>query len=195
MKRPLAIGTVGAALAAMLSGVVAHSEELPLTQVAQAADAYAPRYDFGPRIIHVPQPDEEDAADAPDRRAMPDADDDAEPTPPPRRQSVPRPRPQTSSDAPPAPRRRPYTAAKHAEPASVERRTVLSAPIHDRPTPIRPIPRFVKESGEKFAPSPPPAYTPPSNVPAAPVSQAPATDAGPAGPQEPAPPSDAPISE
>ncbi|MCK9917333.1 hypothetical protein MXD81_50160 [Microbacteriaceae bacterium K1510] len=184
MKRVLTIGIAGAALAATLS-VAAQGEEPSLTHVAQAG-AYAPRYDFGPRIIHVPQADEEDAADAPNMRVMPDEDDDADETaPPPGRQSAPRPRPQTNSDAPPVPRRKPYTVARPERTAPVERRTVLSAPIHDGPTPVRPTPRYVKETGAKFEPSPPPGYAPPSNLPPAPE----------AVPQEPVPQTDAPVGE
>lgn len=182
MKRALTIGIVGVALGATLSIVPVRGEELSVTQ----ANAYAPRYDFGPRIIHVPQPGEEDAAYAPNVRVMPDEDDDAdEPAPPPRRQSAPRPRPQQGSATPPAPRRKPYTVARPEPPAPAERRTVLTAPIHDGPTPIRPTPRYVKETGAKFAPSPPPGYTPPSNLPAAPEVV----------PQEAAPQADAPVGE
>ncbi|AXK83124.1 hypothetical protein DW352_22945 [Pseudolabrys taiwanensis] len=200
MKRALTIGIVGAALAATFCGVTAYGEEPSSMQVAQAADAYAPRYDFGPRIIHVPQPDEEDAAYVPNGRAMPDEDDDADaPPPPPRRQSGPRPRLQQSSAPPSAPRRKPYTVATPEPSAPVKRRTVLSAPLHDGPTPIRPTPRYVKETGAKFAPSPPPGYTPPSNVPAeaAAVPPEPAPDVAPrsAAPQSSVPPNDTPASE
>lgn len=143
--------------------------------------AVVPRYDAGPRIIHVPQPGDEDSASALSvRRVTPDVDDDAEElATPPRRQSAPRPPKQKISDAPPAPRRKPYGAAVETRPAPVERRTVLRAPMHDGPTPVKPTPRFAKETGTKFPPAPPPGYTPPANLPQEP---APAE----AAPQEPA---------
>lgn len=161
---------------AQLGDVLSVTPLLPL-------NAYTPSYNAGPRIIHVPQPGEEDAASAPHvRRVMPDDDDDAveQAAPPPRRQSAPRPQKQNTSAAPPAPRRKPYGAAVETRPAPAERRTVLRAPLHDGPSPVKPTPRFAKETGSKFPPSPPPGYTPPSNLPQEP---APAETAA----QEPAP--------
>lgn len=191
MKRALTIGIISVALATTLSVVTVRGDVLPATQVAQP-NVHAPRYDFGPRIIHVPQPGEEDAASAPHvRRVMPDDDDDAvEQAAPPRRQSAPRPQRQKAGDAPPAPRRKPYNVAVPERPAPAERRTVLTAPVHDGPTPVKPTPRFAKEAGSKFPPSPPPGYTPPSNLPQEPVpaetaaqepAQEPALDAAPSG--------------
>lgn len=201
MKRALTIGVTGMALAATLSVVTvrARSQEpqADAPPVNESVDRVTARdwtptarlgsngpYFAGPRIIHVPQPGEDDVASVPNvRRVMPDDDDDAEdqPAPPPRRQSAPRPQKQKANDTPPAPRRKPYGAAVQERPAPVERRTVLRAPVHDGPTPVRPTPRFVKETGSKFPPPPPPGYTPPSNLP---QEAAPAAEA--ASPQEPA---------
>jgi hypothetical protein len=168
VKRALTIGITSVALAATLPVVTARGQVPPVTQ----PNVYAPRYDFGPRIIHVPQPgeDDDDVASAPNvRRVMPDEDDDIEePAAPPRK-------PKTSA-APAASRRKPYNVATPRPAAVNERRAVLSAPLHDGPSPVRPTPRFVKETGVKFPPAPPPGYTPPSNLP---------HEAAP--PQEPAP--------
>lgn len=133
---------------------------------------YAPRYDRGPRIIHVPQAGEEtdDRAGVSDRDELSAApgDDDEEAAPPPRRQIAPP--PQRKTNAPPPARRKPFaktTTETPAPPAPAERRTVLSVPPPqaDGPTPIRPTPRFTAkpESGEKFPP-PPPGYTPPAGL-------------------------------
>jgi len=166
---------------AQLGDVLSVTPVLPL-------NAYTPRYNAGPRIIHVPQPGEDDSASAPHvRRVMPDVDDDAEElAAPPRRQSTPRPPKQKTSDVPPAPRRKPYGAAVETRPAPVERRTVLRVPVHDGPTPVKPTPRFAKETGTKFPPAPPPGYTPPANLPQEPAPaetavQEPALDAAPQG--------------
>jgi hypothetical protein len=191
VKRLLTIGITSVALAATLSVVTVRGEVLSVSPVAQPT-VYAPRYDFGPRIIHVPQPGEEDAASVPHvRRVMPDDDDDAEErATPPRRQSAPRPQRQKTSDTPPAPRRKPYNVAVPERPAPAERRTVLRAPVHDGPTPVKPTPRFAKETGAKFPPPPPPGYTPPANLPQEPAPaetaaqepvQEPALDAAPQG--------------
>ncbi len=115
-------------------------------------NAYAPRYDRGPRIIHVPQPGERDDRASVNDRDQPAAsndNDDEEVAPPPRRRAAPP--PQRRSDAPPPPPPGP-------------RRTVLSAPPPPAEglTPIYPTPRFNSkaDSGDKFAPPREPAVTP-----------------------------------
>lgn len=155
--------------------VVADAQLGDILSLAPAGpvNAYAPHYDRGPRIIHVPQSGDEDATSVPsERRVMPD-DDGEEMAPPPRRQVAPRPQPPRQqyrkSDAPPAPRRKPYSVAAPELPKPAERRAVLRAPVHDGPTPVRPTPRFAKETGEKVPPPPPPGYTPPSNLPQEPA--------------------------
>ena len=95
---------------------------------------------------------------------------------------------------PPAePRRKPFNPA----PPPQQRRAILSAPPPSPDmslTPIRPTPRFDKkpETGEKFATSPPPGYTPPKALPEPPKpdADAPATE-----PAQQVPPADAPPSE
>ena len=175
MARPLTIAIAAVAFVAMLAAFPASSEEVSLAQVARP-DAFGPRYDFGPRIIHVPQPGDEEAAYAPDGRASLDDDADAvEPAPPPRRQSGPRPQPRAGSAVPPAPRRKPYAAP---QPGPAERRTVLTAPVHDGPTPVRPTARYARETGVKFAPAPPPGYMPPAQLPPE-LPQETASDASP----------------
>lgn len=170
--------------------IVADAQLGDILSVARVAPlATVPSYGAGPRIIHVPQPGEEDSASAPNvRQVVPDGDDEIdEPAPPPRRQSVapPQQRSQKNSAVSPEPRRKPYTVATPVS-APAERRAVLSAPIHDGPTPVRPTPRYAKETGVKFPP--PPGYTPPANLPQEPAAEA--------APQEPtadaAPQSDAP---
>jgi hypothetical protein len=189
MKRARTIMIASAALAAALPVLTAHGEVLSVTQVAQP-DVYGPRYDFGPRIIHVPQPGEDDddvASVSNVRRAMPDDDDDIERlSPVPRRQSAPKPQKQKTSAAPPAPRRKPYSAAAEVHPAPVDRRTVQSAPVYDGPSPVRPTPHFAKETGVKFSAPMPPGYAPPANLPGAatpvaPAAQEPALDVAPSG--------------
>jgi hypothetical protein len=155
-------------------------------RVANAADG-PPRLSAAPRIIHVPQPGDDNRASLSGRdelSAAPD-DDPEEAAPPPRprvRQVMPR--PQRQSDTPQDARRKPYAkTAPPLPPAPVERRTVLRAPpsLHDGPSPVRPTPRFSAkaESGEKFPPPPPPGYTPPANLPTSepPPSAAPQADA------------------
>jgi hypothetical protein len=139
---------------------------------------YGPRYERGPRIIHVPQPDDVRARDNDrasvnprDEPALSNDDDEDEVAPPPRRRVTPQqqrpsdPPSQRRSDAPPPP------------PPS-QRRTVLSAPPPpaEGPTPVRPTPRFNSnaERADKFGsprdltvtPStPPPGYTAPAALP------------------------------
>lgn len=142
--------------------------QLPAEQfVTLVRPIYLPRI-AGPRIISVPQPgDHVSLGDS----AEPEFDDDdvepERPAPPALKRDKPRsatprwrPRSETSPP-PPAPPRKVLGAAK---------------PIHDGPTPIRPLPRFdaKAETGEKFAP--PPAISPSAPPPAA---LAPSDDAGP----------------
>ena len=126
--------------------------------------AYEPRYERGPRIIHVPQPDDVRASvNRRDEPAASNDDDVEEVAPPPRRRVTPP--PQRRSDAPPPPPPSP-------------RRTVLSAPPPpaEGPTPVHPTPRFNSkaEQADKFGSprdltvgpdAPPPGYTPPAAVP------------------------------
>lgn len=142
---------------------------------------YAPAYQRGARIIHVPQPGERDdhaslgGGDEPDAAADPDEEEHT--APPPRRRAAPPPRttprwaPQRSEASPPPQRR------SDVAPPPGPRRAVLSAPPPpaEGPTPVRPTPRFhaKPDSGEKFAPPrnsaatanepPPPAGDSPPN--------------------------------
>ena len=123
--------------------------------------SYAPRYERGPRIIHVPQADEQRASiNERDEPGVTNENDDvqeavpAKPrrvTPTPRTDIVPKPKPQRRSDAPPPPPPGPP-------------RTVLSAPppAAEGPTPIRSTPRFKYEadSSDKFSPPDDPATVP-----------------------------------
>jgi hypothetical protein len=136
--------------------------------------AYAPRYDRGPRIIHVPQPgDRDDRASVNDRDqpAVSNDNDDVEVAPPRRRAAPP---PQRRSATPSLPQRR----SDAPPPPPGPRRNVLSAPPPpaEGPTPIRPTPRFNSnaEAGDKFGPprdaavtssTPPAGYTPPAALP------------------------------
>lgn len=140
--------------------------------------SYTPSYTRGPRIIQVPQPGDRASID---RRGEPDVDhdDDEDAAPQPPRRIVPKPK--QRSDAPPEPRRKPFsnTAAPPATaPAATERRTVLSAPPMPAqgPSPIYPTPRFgmkpdqVEKSGPPrvdAAPAPEPleGLAPPATLP------------------------------
>ncbi len=117
-----------------------------LGDIVSVTPVLAPRYDAGPRIIHVPQPGERDdraATDDGDEAAMSDDDDDADRAPPPRRREIRRPyqtmeAPPARASAEPAPRAR-------AEPKPLEpRRTLLSAPPPPAGglSPIYPTPKF-----------------------------------------------------
>jgi hypothetical protein len=130
-------------------------------------NAYAPRYQRGPHIIHVPKP-RAHRVSAYDRQesALPDDYDDV-------------------SVAPPAPHRRmtppPHRHSKvSAPPPQKKQRTVLSAPPPRASglTPIYPTPRFdaKAEAQDKFDPPhekapaaaenlQPPGYTPPAALP------------------------------
>jgi hypothetical protein len=195
VKTALAIGWLVVALAATL--VFAGAGSSQPASVADGAPVYAaiptiPSYYRGPRIIHVPQPDD---ARASRTSNVPDEDDEAVAPPPrrrvaapvrttprwpPRREAMPLPKPprqiaNTKSrivDAPVRPAPQPPGP----------RRAVLSAPPPpaEGPTPIRPTPKFETklgaraEAGEKFAAprqpavtedTPPPGYTPPAGLP------------------------------
>jgi len=103
--------------------------------------AYSPRYERGPRIIHVPRPGERDERAGTSDRDDPDVtgkDDEQDIAPPPRKRV--KPRRQYQSDAPPPP--------------PGPRRNVLSAPPPPAEglTPVHPIPRSKSkvDSSEKF---------------------------------------------
>lgn len=151
MRKALTIAIIGAALAVAMSFVlgskreaVAQAEILPTYQVVTI-----PRYERGPRIIHVPQPGEERAGV--NERDDPAVSNDDEPEeaapPPPRRRIAPKPRSdiapkrQRRSDAPPPPPPGPP-------------RAILSAPPPPAASlsPIRPTPRYKynADSGDKF---------------------------------------------
>jgi hypothetical protein len=147
-----------------------------LGDIVSIAPLVAPRYNGGPRIIHVPQPGERDdgASKTYEDDENSAVDDDVE-APPPRHAPVRR--PAQRMQAPPArastepPPARPRPEQKPAGPP----RAVLSAPppaAAPTLTPIYPTPKFEPrlEPAEKFAPAddrsqnmpPPPGYTPPA---------------------------------
>lgn len=140
--------------------------QLPAEQfVTLVRPIYLPRI-AGPRIISVPQPgDYENLSDS----AEPEFDDDDV--------APERPAPPSANRAKPRPAT-PRWTSRSAPPPSAPPRKILGAakPIHDGPTPIRPLPRFdaKAETGEKFAP--PPAISPSAPPPA---TLAPSDDAGP----------------
>ena len=149
-----------------------------LGDVVSVAPLAGPRFNSGPRIIHVPQPGERSDADTTpedDENSVTD-DDDADVAPPPPRHPAVR-RPAQRVQAPPArastepPPARPRPEQKPAGPP----RNVLSAPPPvGGLTPIYPTPKFEPklEPAEKFAPAddrvqntpPPPGYTPPAGL-------------------------------
>lgn len=156
--------------------VVADAHFGDVISITPARPSYAVNYDRGPRIIHVPQADEEN--DSRDDRTGRDDDrgnaaltgnddgNDLEESAPSPRGA--KPHVQHRSALPPAePRRKPYKAA----PPPASRRTVLSAPPPpaEGPSPIYPTPKFDKD--EKFAPPkneaapPPPGHTAPAALP------------------------------
>jgi hypothetical protein len=138
--------------------------------------AYAPNYERGPRIIHVPQPGErEDRASVNDRDqpAASNDDDEVDVAPLPRRRAAPP--PQRRIDPPSPPQRR--SAVPPPLPPG-PRRAVLSAPPPpaEGPTPVYPTPRYNSktDSGDKFgqpadravtSSTPPVGYTPPVALP------------------------------
>ncbi len=150
-----------------------------LGDIVSIAPLVAPRFNGGPRIIHVPQPGERDDGaskvyEDDENSAVDDNDDDDVQAPPPR--PAPVRRPAQRMQAPPArastepPPARPRPEQKPAGPP----RAVRSAPPAAAPTltPIYPTPKFEPklEPAEKFAPTddrsqnmpPPPGYTPPA---------------------------------
>lgn len=186
MRRALAFARTALALCAALGFAATGLRPAEAQSSDQALPVNAimvPYYPAGPRIIHVPQPGERPArASVPEREEL-YLDDDGDTYVPPRRSRV-EPKPQKRAAVPPAePRRKPFN------PPPQQRRAILSAPPPSPDTsltPIRPTPRFDKkpETGEKFATSPPPGYTPPKALPEPPKpeSPAPATDESPEPP-------------
>lgn len=146
-----------------------------LGDIVSVAPVLAPRFNGGPRIIHVPQPGErsersghyeDDEAAAPD-----DGDDvDAAPPPPPRRSTTSRPARRIPAPPPRA------AAEPKSEPKPLgPPRNVLSAPPPpptNSLTPVYPTPKFDAGSQERFiapdaraeTPLPPPDYTPSGRV-------------------------------
>ena len=107
---------------------------------------FAPQYERGPRIIHVPPRGEHGDDATSDAPAPPAATDDH------------------GQFAPEQPKAKPKPRKRAEAPPPASHRTVLSAPPPPADmslTPIRPTPRFrtPAESGEKFGP-PPPNNTP-----------------------------------
>lgn len=103
----------------------------------------------GPRIIHVPGPEDEEATAEPSDAPEAGPPDDGEDVAPPSQEKHKQP-----------PRRRPFSAA----PKSAEHRAVLNAPppqaSADALMPIYPTPKFSREDkAEKFT-APPPASAP-----------------------------------
>jgi len=123
------------------------------------ATAYAPRYERGARIIHVPQASGRDEPAATNDDA---AEEVAPPVPPAPRRATPQQKPR--SDAPPPP--------------PGPRHSVVSAPPPpaEGPSPLQRTPRFNShvDGGDKFSaprditssdPPPPIGYTPPAALP------------------------------
>jgi hypothetical protein len=129
-----------------------------LGDIVSVAPVLAPRFNGGPRIIHVPQPGERSDANSTDEgdenSVTDDNDDDADAAPPPRRPSA---HPSQRMEAPPA--RASAAPPPRAEPEPKPLgppRNVLSAPPPPAGglTPIYPTPKFEPKSepAEKFAP-------------------------------------------
>ena len=147
-----------------------------LGDIVSVAPVLAPRFNGGPRIIHVPQRGERSDANSTyegDENSATDGnDDDADVAPPPRRPAVRRPSqrmeaPPARASTDPAPPPRAKPEPKPLGPP----RNVLSAPPPPAGglTPIYPTPKFEPktEPVEKFAPPeqrsqpvPPPGYMP-----------------------------------
>jgi len=147
-----------------------------LGDIVSVAPVVAPRFNGGPRIIHVPQPGERDdrastTYENDDNSAVDDNDDaDADqpaPRPPVRRpyQRMEAPPPRASVEPPPRPKPEPKPLGPP--------RTVLSAPPPPATslTPIYPTPKFDAKTdpAEKFSapekiPPLPPGYTPPASL-------------------------------
>jgi hypothetical protein len=151
-----------------------------LGDIVSVAPVLAPRFNGGPRIIHVPQPGERDdrastTYENDDNSTLGDGDDADADQPPPRRPPVRR--PYQRMEAPPArasvePPLRAKPAPKPEPKPLGPPRTVLSAPPPPAGrtlTPIYPTPKFDAKTdpAEKFSapekiPPPPPGYTPPA---------------------------------
>jgi hypothetical protein len=147
-----------------------------LGDIVSVTPLLAPRFNGGPRIIHVPQPGERSAPAGhyeDDEAAVPD-DIDAAPPPPPRRSTTSRPAkrieaPPPRASADPLPER-----AKPEPKLLGPPRNVLSAPPPpaNSLTPIYPTPKFDAGSQGKFiapdaraeTPLPPPGYSPPGRI-------------------------------
>jgi hypothetical protein len=147
-----------------------------LGDIVSVAPLLAPRFNGGPRIIHVPQPGERSERPGnyeDEEAALPDDGDDvdaASPPPPPRRPTVKRPSERIAAPPPRA------SAVPKSEPKPLgPSRNVLSAPPPppaNSLTPIYPTPKFDAGSQERFiAPDaraetslPPPGYAPPERA-------------------------------
>jgi hypothetical protein len=145
-----------------------------LGDIVSVAPVLAPRFNGGPRIIHVPRPGERSDANSTDEgdenSVTDDNDNDADTAPPPPRR--PAAHPSQRMEAPPA--RASAAPPPRAEPEPKPLgppRNVLSAPPPPAGglTPIYPTPKFEPKSepAEKFAPpeersqpEPPPGYMP-----------------------------------
>jgi len=126
-----------------------------LGDIVSVAPVLAPRFNGGPRIIHVPQPGERSERPGnyeDEEAAVPEGNDDDEaappPHPPPRRPIVKRPSERTAAPPPRA------SAEPKSEPKPLgPPRTLLSAPPPrpEKPlTPIYPTPKFDAEPQNKF---------------------------------------------
>ena len=160
MRNAVTIAVIGAAVAAAVS-LFGGSKPDAVAQ-AQPAPAYQiltiPQYERGPRIIHVPQPGDEERASV-NERYEPELTNDGDtdqpaPPPKPRRAAVkPTPKPQRRSDAPPPRLLGPQRAILSAPPPS----------LAEGPSPVRPTPRYRinSEPGDKFGAPSEPLATPP----------------------------------
>lgn len=147
-----------------------------LGDIVSVAPVLAPRFNGGPRIIHVPEPGQRDdrastTYENEDNSAVDHDDADADQAPPPRHPPVRRlfqrmeAPPSRASIEPPL---RPKPEPKPLGPP----RSVLSAPPPATSlTPIYPTPKFEAKTDppEKFSapekiPPPPPGYTPPASL-------------------------------
>lgn len=129
-------------------------EVLSVAPVGILANAYAPQYQRGPRIIHVPQPGERKERASVNHDEEPEfADDDDEIVAPPPRRRVTK-RPPARSETPPprqntGPRWKPRSEAPPPPPPpSGPRRAVLSAPPPAAMGP--PQAESKPDAGEKF---------------------------------------------
>jgi hypothetical protein len=154
-----------------------------LGDIVSVAPLMVPRFNSGPRIIHVPQPGDRSERAGPyegDEAAVPDGGDDDNAAPPPPRRRPASNRPAKRIEAPPA-RASADPLPERAKPEPKELkplgppRNVLSAPPPppaNSLTPIYPTPKFDAGAQEKFiapdaraeTPLSPPGYTPPRRV-------------------------------